>query len=104
MGFGNAEKKRDQRIAWLDDLALLEELLKEESVIGEARCVFETRHREIRNGVRACLSRRERAWAEETARKFMPMRAEDAPRGKEVPTPEVLKNLPKKPPPRKRDE
>ena len=46
----------------------------------------------------ARLSKKQRAWAEEAARRVVPLRAEDVPRGKEVETPEVLRNLPTKPP------
>jgi len=97
-----AEQKRDARIAWLDDVELLEKVLAEEEVTGEARVAFAKRAAEIRSGARRCLSKRERAWAEDTLKKYMPIRAADVPKGRPVETPAVLQNLPKKPPQRRR--
>lgn len=50
------------------------------------------------------LSRKQRRWVEEAVLRVTPVLAADVPRGREVKTPAVLQNLPKKPPPRRKDD
>jgi hypothetical protein len=95
-----AEAARDARIASLSDAALLTE------VLGKARDEALTaseydRFKEMALLVRErswVLTTRQRAWLEEAARKVLPLDSALVPRGREVPTPEVLKKLPLKPP------
>jgi hypothetical protein len=88
----NAEQRRNVRIAAMTDLELLE--LFRDADIGPGEYVaFANMRAEGRR-----LTSKQRAWAEEVARRITPIRASEAPRGAEVPTPAVLQNLPKKPP------
>ncbi len=57
----------------------------------------------MESGERHVLSDKQRRWALEVAARLRPVRAADVPRGREVPTPPVLQNLPKKPPPIPKD-
>lgn len=98
-----AEDKRDARIAAMDDGTLLEVVLEsgelsetETHAFADMKAGLE--NYEMEAGEVGRLSKRQRAWLEEVGRRVVPIRAEDAPRGREVPTPEVLKNLPKRPP------
>jgi len=96
-----AEARRDERISRLRDPDLLELVVgrsRDEQLSPEEYAAFVKMLGDLRLGERACLSRRQRVWVEGAARRITPIRAEDAPRGREVPTPAVLRNLPKRPP------
>jgi len=103
-----AEDRRNERIAKMGDLDLLNLLIADatDGVRPEDRAAFADMRGAVADvfgesitGRR--LSKKQRAWAEEAARRVVPVRAEDAPRGREVLSPDVLKNLPKAPPGRK---
>jgi hypothetical protein len=98
----DAERKRNARIAALDDRTLLRLLLQDfgDDVSSEERDAFDGM---LRTTVRSSMSlvpltQKQRAWAEEVARRVVPFDSNEVPRGKEVATPAVLKNLPKRPP------
>jgi len=99
----DGEKKRDEKIGLMTDLALLDLLTKEprDEAISQVEVeAFQDMKQEMLAGRSAFLSKRQRAWVEEAAKRVVPIPASDVPRGKEVETPEVLKNLPKAPPKR----
>lgn len=98
-----AERRRDERIARLDDRALLESLTGPGSELtGSEAEAFGRMLRRLRAG--EVLSKKERTWAEEVARRVTPVRAGDAPKGRDVPLPAALQVLPKRPPPRPRND
>ena len=103
-----AEARRDDRIAKMGDLDLLNLLLADatDGVRPDERTAFTDMRGQLADAfgepiTGRRLSQKQRAWAEEAARRIVPLRAEDVPRGREVPPPEALKNLPKAPPGRK---
>ena len=79
-------------IAALTDRELLDKLLADDELTEYERSAF---------GEWRGLMHTPRAWAEEVALRLMPIPADAVPRGREVATPDVLKNLPKRPPPRR---
>lgn len=89
------------------DILLLQEILQPsnapELTDGE-RDAFADMLADLQSGERSVLSRKQRAWAEETAARLKPIDATKVPRGREVPTPKVLQQLPKRPPPRRTEE
>lgn len=97
---GYAEKQRDERIRALGDLALIDAVLALE-ITDVWRAIVQ----DMRNGIvvegRRGLSRKQRTSLEENIRAEMPILASEVPRGREVETPTVLRNLPKKPPQRR---
>jgi hypothetical protein len=100
----SAIERRNARIALLPDLALLRALGAEEGVRDEGLSdveftAFVDMLRDVKAGL--SLTPKQREWAEDAARRILPYAAEDTPRGREVLTPEVLKNLPKSPPRRR---
>jgi hypothetical protein len=101
MKMNNAEQRRNVRIAAMADLDLLDLVIGDAETTSDERTTFMNMRADIRGG-RSCLSRKQRAWAEEVARRVTPLRAEEAPRGREVLPAPVLRNpLPKKPPARR---
>lgn len=97
-----AERLRDERIAKMGDLELLRVLVTEPrdaDVTDDEFSAFVDMILHVRAG--SLLTRKQRAWAEEVARRITPVRAAEAPKGREVPTPAVLQNLPLKPPGRR---
>lgn len=95
-----AEEIRNAEIAKLDDWTLLRRIVepRDEDVSDGEFNAFVDMLEAI--GERR-LSARQRAWAEEVARRITPIRAADVPRGQKVETPAVLRDLPKLPPGRK---
>jgi hypothetical protein len=85
-------------IAALADRALVDKLLADDELTDQEREAFQ-RWRD--QGWDLRLTRQQRTWAEEVALRLMPIPADVVPRGREVETPEVLRNLPKRPPPRR---
>jgi hypothetical protein len=95
-----AEQRRNVAIAAMSDLDLLRVVTRphaEDVSEGEFNA-FVDMLAWVEGG--AALSKKQRAWAEEAARRIVPLKAEDVPRGREVVVPDVLRHLPKKPPPR----
>ena len=98
-----AEKRRDERIEAMSDLALLGALIADEDLDPTERSAFSDMRGDLLSEERLGLSKRQRAWAEEVMRRITPIRSEDVPAGRPVATPAVLQNLPKRPPPRRHD-
>jgi hypothetical protein len=103
-----AEEKRDKRIARMFDLDLLNVLLADTTgdIKPTERAMFEDMKRWVADGLGEpitgrCLSTKQRSVAEDAAKRIVPIDVRDVPKGKEVPTPSVLKNLPKSPPKRR---
>lgn len=94
----NAETRRNLRIGAMTDLQLLGLILSDVHDLTPGEYVAFVN---MRNHLREFLSKKEREWAEEVARRVMPYDSKDAPRGREVPLPDVLRNLPKSPPGRR---
>ncbi len=94
---------RDKRIAAMTDRALLDWLIAadHDSDVTPAEFDAFTSMRRGLSVVFARLTSAQRRWAEDVVRRAMPFSAADAPRGREVETPAVLKNLPLKPPGRR---
>lgn len=95
----DAERRRDNRIADLNDTEILDLLCACDSdadVTVDEFVAFSS----MRNAGRGhiFLTKRQRAWAEAVAKRIVPFDSRDVPRGREVPTPEVLRVLPKRPP------
>jgi hypothetical protein len=100
-----AEKKRNARIARLTDIDLARWILHDTTgdVTGGEFEAFQGMLNALcaaRGSAefRSCLTKKQRAWGEEIAKRITPLRAEDAPKGDPVVTPDVLRNLPKFPP------
>lgn len=92
----NAERRRDNRIAGMPDLELLNWVCSPafaEDVTADEYSSFANMRTARRR-----LMPRQRAWVEEVARRVVPFDSKDAPRGREVAVPAVLQNLPKSPP------
>ena len=87
----------------MDDLKLLLALVDEHShelTEGESEA-FQDMLDRVRRGGR--MSLKQKQWAQKTLEKFQPtyenlVSSGQVPRGKEVPLPEVLRNLPMRPP------
>ena len=102
LAVNTAERLRDERITKLSDTMLLRALVTEPrdaDVTDEEFAAFVDMLLYVKSG--SLLTRKQRAWAEEVARRITPVRAAEAPKGREVPTPAVLQNLPLKPPGRR---
>jgi hypothetical protein len=95
----NAEEMRNARIATMSDLTLLRLLTTDPGVADFEASAFNDMIRYVERV--NSLSARQRAWAEEVARRVVPLDSREVPRGKEVETPAVLKHLPKTPPGRR---
>lgn len=99
----NAERRRDLKIRAMTDLDLLAMLIADGDVTSEEGAAFASMRVALCNhfgeSVRCSLSTKQRAWAEDVARRVMPLDSKDVPRGREVVKPSVLRGcLPKKPP------
>jgi len=95
----SGEQARDARIAALDDLTLMQKLRTDiaDMELNDVECgMVEDMYLQARGGRR--LTKKQRGWSEDIARRVMPIFASDVPKGKHVETPAVLKNLPLKPP------
>jgi len=103
------ERKRDARIAGWSDVDLLRTILHDttEAVSKGEHDAFQDMlnglcalqgHEHLSEGARVYLSKKQRTWAEEVARRVVPVRAADVPQGEPVITPDVLRRLPKAPP------
>jgi hypothetical protein len=95
----NFRDARTEKIAKMTDKAIVALLLKEELSEG-ARIAFLEMNSWLAQGEGRGLSIKQREWVESALLEYMPLNASDVPRGKEVETPAVLKNLPLKPPKR----
>lgn len=87
-----------------EDLALLDKIL-EFALPEDQREAFTEMRREVKAGRRERLSGKQRQWARDVLDEHIPqyenlVSTGKVPRGREVETPEVLRNLPKRPPPR----
>jgi len=91
----------------MKDLALLAAVLERDDLSDAARAAFEDMQHKLD---RWPLTKKQRQWIEAALRgeKFEPepeyenlVSSGRVPRGREVPTPAILQNLPKKPPPRR---
>jgi hypothetical protein len=96
-----AEQRRNVRISAMADHDLLTLLLADDEVTSEEHQAFADMSGWLRSGERSCLSKKQRSWAEEVARRIVPFDSTEVPRGREVQTPSVLQNLPKAPPGRR---
>jgi len=101
----DAEDRRNARIAKMGDLALIDLLLAagtdgmntaERTAFADMRTWLADTFGHAIEGRR--LKPKQRSWAEEAARRIVPLDSRDVPRGKEVEKPAVLKDLPKVPP------
>ncbi len=84
------------------DLVLLTKVL-EQDLQDDEREAFEEMREAMREGKRQGLSAKQRAWLERVLDHHCPQYANEwsagkIPRGKEVPTPDSLRHLPKRPP------
>lgn len=97
----DAARRRDARIVAMTDVDLLEALVEgpcDGDVSADETGMLIDMLARLTAGERYGLSTKQRAFAEDILRRVMPLRAADAPRGREVETPAVLRNLPKSPP------
>jgi len=94
----NAEHRRNLQISAMHDMPLLEHVLAFDDLTPPERTSFMEMRSEIVTHQRACLSRKQRSWLEDVAKRVTPIDAKAVPRGREVVTPPVLRNLPKRPP------
>lgn len=92
----SAEEARNKRITAMTDVALLRLLIVDVDLTDAEHEAFMDMIHYAENP--DPLTKKQRKWAEEVARRVVPLDANETPLGKEVPTPEVLKNLPLKPP------
>ena len=94
----NFRDARTEKIAKMTDRAIVVLLLREESLSDGARKAFSEMLAWIDRGEGRGLSVKQREWVESALLEYTPIAATDVPRGREVETPAVLKNLPTKPP------
>ena len=90
-----AADKIAREVAALSDIDLLKRVLGatgDDVTIAE-RDAFRDMLALILAGDREWLSKKQRSWAEEVARRIAPILAADVPRGREVPTPAVLQKF-----------
>lgn len=95
----DAERQLKERIACMRDLELLREV--ESLIAHDERYAHELEaFVDMRHWVEAgrFLNKKQRAWVEEVAAILFPLDSRYVPRGREVQTPDVLRNLPKRPP------
>jgi hypothetical protein len=97
----SGEQARDARIAALGDFALLQQLTgdADDAELNDVeRTMLSDMFGQVREGRR--LTKKQRKWSEDIARRTMPILASDVPRGKRVETPVALRreNLPLRPP------
>jgi hypothetical protein len=93
----NFRDARTEKIAKMTDRGIINALLKED-LRPETRKAFEEMKAWLDRGEGRGLSVRQREWVESALLEHTPISASSVPRGREVPTPEVLKKLPMKPP------
>lgn len=93
-----AERRRDLRIAAMLDLELLDLVCNDGEVEADEFVIACNMRTQVRAGERAHLSLKQRAWAEDIACRITPFSSKDVPEGRPVATPDVLKDLPKRPP------
>ena len=104
-----AERRRDLRIAAMRDSELLDMLRADDEVEPDEWVIICNMQKQLAGPSRVgstfpfrdtapALSLKQRAWAEEIARRITPISAKHVPEGRLVETPAVLQNLPKKPP------
>jgi len=94
----------------MTDLEMLNELLDkhdDEMSVGEVESFADMRF--VLKAHKRSLSPKQHEWVASVYERIVPQYANlvsngIAPRGKEVPTPPTLQNLPKRPPPRKRED
>jgi hypothetical protein len=101
-----AEQRRNVRIAAMTDRELLELLCRDDDVRPDEYAILASMRAQVLNHLGeqdGHLSKKQRAWAEDVARRVVPLDAREVPRGRPVETPSVLQNLPKRPPPRRAD-
>ena len=94
----NFRDARTEKIAKMTDRAIVVLLLREESLSDGARKAFSEMLAWLDRGEGRGLSVKQREWVESALLEYTPIAAADVPRGREVETPAVLKNLPTKPP------
>jgi hypothetical protein len=94
----NFRDARTEKIAKMTDRAIVVLLLREESLSDGARKAFSEMLTWLDRGEGRGLSVKQREWVEGALLEYTPIAATDVPRGREVETPAVLKNLPTKPP------
>jgi hypothetical protein len=97
----SGEQARDARIKALDDVALLGQLSADaaDAELNDVECgMVADMYAQAREGRR--LTKKQRGWAEDIARRVFPILASDVPKGNRVETPVLLRraNLPMKPP------
>ena len=85
-------------IAAMSDEALIRALMADDELTDQEREAFQ-RWRDQGWDIR--LTRQQRTWAEEVMLRLMPIPTASVPEGRPVDTPEVLRNLPKRPPTRR---
>ena len=85
-----AEHRRDVRISAMEDRALINLIVRDTSgdVTTDEQVAFSSIRKQIASTPFDCdhriyLSRKQRAWAEEIVQRITPIRADEAPRGKE---------------------
>ncbi len=96
-----AEEIRNAEIAKLTDADLLTRIVtspRDEEMRDAEFNAFVDMLRDLKAKRQQYLSVRQRQWAEQVCRRITPIRAADVPRGREVVTPAVLRDLPKVPP------
>ena len=93
----NFRDARTEKIAKMTDRGIVLLLLKED-LRPETRKAFEEMKSWLDRGEGRGLSVKQREWVESALLEYTPISADDVPRGREVETPTVLKNLPLKPP------
>lgn len=96
----NFRDVRTEKIAKMTDKAIVILLLKED-LGDDTRRAFSEMLAWLDRGEGRGLSIKQREWVESALLEYLPISAADVPRGREVPTPEVLRKLPLKPPPRR---
>ena len=94
----NFRDARTEKIAKMTDRAIVVLLLREESLSDGARKAFSEMLTWLDRGEGRGLSVKQREWVESALLEYTPIATTDVPRGREVETPAVLKNLPTKPP------
>jgi hypothetical protein len=101
MGFQAAEQDRLQRIALLGDDEALRILIDSDDISEREEEAFKEMQEALARGRLSRLTFSQRAWVQDALKRVVPLDSTLVPRGKPVVTPEVLRNLPKRPPGRK---
>jgi hypothetical protein len=101
MSFAFAEQRRNVRIGGMSDRELLELLCCDDDVRPDEYAILASMRAQVLNHLGeqdGHLSKKQRAWCEEVARRIVPLDSREVTRGRPVETPSVLQHLPKKPP------